>query len=289
MSQLLKLENVIKNYGKRTILDISDLQLEEGKIYGIVGKNGAGKTTLFRLLCGLTFPTNGYIRYEDPSIKKGVIIEYPSIEYQMTGAQNLQWAKKLYGTGECMDVTSLLRLVDLEEYKNEKVKKYSLGMKQRLGIAMCLVCNPRLLILDEPMNGLDPQGIVEFRKILKAINAQGTTILISSHILDELYKLATDYIFIKNGKIVKEISQNELEKMETGEYELMTSNNEDAIKIITNLSCNISEKKEKIIFMAKKETILHISKALAEKEIYILGLKENKFDIEEYYIKILGE
>lgn len=289
MSELLQIENVLKKYGKKVILDIPNLTIEEGKIYGLVGKNGAGKTTLFRLLSGLTFPTKGTIWYKDESIKRGVIIEYPSIDYQMTAVENLEWAKKLYGIQNCRDITELLRLVKLENHKDIKVKKYSLGMKQRLGIAMCLLCNPKMLILDEPMNGLDPEGIIEFRKLLKDINQQGTTILISSHILDELYKLATDYIFIKNGKVIKEISQKKLEENEKGEYELITSDNKRAIEILKNFSCNIWEEEGKLFFIVEAEVILEISKAFAEKKIYIIRLKENKFDIEEYYMKVLGD
>lgn len=289
MSELLQIENLLKKYGKKVILDIPSLTIDEGKIYGLVGKNGAGKTTLFRLLSGLTFPTQGYIRYKEENIKKGVIIEYPSIEYQMNAVENLEWAKKLYGIEECQDITNLLKLVNLEKYKYEKVKKYSLGMKQRLGIAMCLLCTPQLLILDEPMNGLDPEGIIEFRNLLKDINRQGTTILISSHILDELYKLATDYIFIKNGKIVKNISQKELEEKEVCEYEIITSDNKGAANILTSFSSNIREEDGKVFFEAEAEVILEISKALAKKEIYITRLKENKFSIEEYYMKVLGD
>lgn len=290
MNTLVEIRNIRKKYGNKIILDIPKLNIEEGKIYGIVGKNGAGKTTLFRLLGELTFLTDGTIQYVDTDIKKGIIIEYPCIDLNMTAKENLIWAEKLYGEDICRNRDELLKLVKLDKHKDVKTKKYSLGMKQRLGIAMCLIHNPKLLILDEPMNGLDPEGIVELRNLLKDINKLGTTILISSHILDELYKLATDYVFIKNGKVVEQISQEEMELKNTSIYEMTTSDNERAVSLLEDdFYCSAKVEKGKVFFSVENKEILQISKSLAQKEIYITGLFENKFSIEEYYMEVLGD
>ena len=287
---LIQMRNISKKYGERTILSIDDLKFEEGKIYGLVGKNGAGKTTLFRMLAGLTFPTTGEIEYEDAKVKKGVIIEQPSIDLTMNAVENLKWAEKLYGHENCRDIDELLKLVNLHEHKEVPAKKYSLGMKQRLGIAMCLIHQPKVLILDEPMNGLDPEGIIEFRHLLQEVNAQGTTILISSHILDELYKLATEFVFIKDGEVVKQASAQEMEVKNTSHYELITSDNEKAVQILNEgFLCQGKIEGDKITFSPGDKDILDISKTLAQSQIYITMLFENRFNIEDYYMEVLGD
>lgn len=287
---LIQLKEVCKTYDKKNIIDIKSLNIEAGKIYGIVGKNGAGKTTLFRLLAGLTYPTNGVITYETPDMRVGVMIEQPAIDLNMTAWENLTWIAKLYGYEGCREIQDILKLVKLDGYKKLKAQKFSLGMKQRLGIAMCLLANPKLLILDEPMNGLDPEGIIEFRELLLEIHKTGTTILISSHILGELYKLATDYVFIKEGKIIQQTTLLELEKNNISTYEMVTSNNQKAVQILeNNFSVSTIMENERICFKVSEEHILEISKMLAYEAVFITRLTEHEFDIEAYYMEVVGD
>ena len=283
----MKLTGVTKVYNGKKILDIKELNLEKGKIYAFVGENGAGKTTLFRLLAKLTFPTEGTIELDSEADKLGVMIESPAIDLDMTAEENLIWMSKVYGKENCMDIYELLDLVRLGNVKL-KARRFSLGMKQRLGIAMCLLQKPNLLILDEPMNGLDPIGMVEVRNLLLKINEQGTTILISSHILEELYKLATDYIFIKKGEIIHRKSIQELEDLEKQTYELKTNDNKRALEYLREiLGCEACIKDSQIIMDIGSKDLCDVSKSLAQNEIYILGLKEENFSIEEYYMGVM--
>lgn len=287
---LVQIKNVSKVYKKHKILDIDNLTIDEGRIYGIVGKNGAGKTTLFRLLAGLTFPTTGEICYAHSDDRMGIMIEYPAIDGNMTAEENMVWMSKVYAHQDCRDIEDVLCLVNLEKTGTKKVKNFSLGMKQRLGIAMCLLSNPKVMVLDEPMNGLDPEGMIEFREILQNINKTGTTLLISSHLLDELYRLATDYIFVKDGKIVQKASLEEIEEKNESVYHMVTSDNLRAAQILKeNFGCPTHSKDDGLEFKLENHGILEISRCLANEKIYITGLTETKFDLEAYYMEVVGE
>lgn len=218
---VMKVSNLVKEYNGRKVLDNINITIEKGHIYGFVGRNGAGKTTLLRIIAGLSFSTCGELSLFgstssksvlDARRKMGSLIETPALYANLTARQNLELFQMGIQTELKKTVDDLLINVGLDSNDKKLVKHYSLGMKQRLAIAVALLGNPLFLILDEPINGLDPLSILDIRKLLlKLCENEGVTILISSHILSELYQLATDYIIIDNGKIIEEISHEELD------------------------------------------------------------------------------
>ncbi|WP_167957559.1 ABC transporter ATP-binding protein [Anaerosporobacter faecicola] len=218
MEYILQTNNLTKIYGGKSVVDHVNMTIKKGDIYGFIGKNGAGKTTLIRMVAGLAHPTQGEIKlFESNDLDKqrkriGTTIENPALYPNMTAKQNLEYYVKLYGIPEKDAVDQVLKLVGLEDTKRKKSKNFSLGMKQRLAIAIALLGNPDFLMLDEPTNGLDPFGIKEMRELLLRLNKQGITILISSHILGELSKIATVYGIINNGILVEEYTKQELEE-----------------------------------------------------------------------------
>lgn len=208
MSNVVTIENLHKRFGKKTVLDGINLTFNKGEIYGLVGNNGAGKTTLMKIICGMTRVTSGQVTVLDEEsnskMRIGALIERPALFYDMTAIQNLQAKAIALGIKHTREeLEALLRLVGLQDTGKKDVLKFSQGMKQRLGIAMAMIGNPELLIMDEPINGLDPQGILDVRNALEKIrNERNVTIVISSHILDELAKIATHFCILNHGKIV---------------------------------------------------------------------------------------
>ena len=214
---MLIINNLTKKYKKNTALMNANLEIKKGHIYGVVGPNGAGKTTLFKMLAGLVRPTNGEIivksgeSIEHFRNKMGFMIENPYLYENLTALQNM---KIIGGIKEEYDVdklNELISLVGLDSTGKKKVKQFSLGMRQRLGIACALTSEPQVLVLDEPMNGVDPEGIVELRQMLLSLNKdRNITLLLSSHILSELEQLSTDFVFVKEGRIQKCVSREEV-------------------------------------------------------------------------------
>jgi len=223
MEYVLETNGLSKRYRAFTALNGLNMHIPKGSIYGFVGRNGAGKTTLIRLICGLQEPTSGsFILYgaknTDTKIERarrrmGAVVESPAVYPDMTAEENLRQQYLVLGMPSADGIAELLHLVGLDGTGKKKVKNFSLGMRQRLGIAVALAGNPDFLVLDEPVNGLDPQGIIEMRELILKLNREhGITVLISSHILDELSRLATHYGFIDGGRMVKEMSAEEMEK-----------------------------------------------------------------------------
>ena len=218
---ILQTENLTKKYGDFTALDHVSVRLEKKHIYGFIGENGAGKSTFMKVVTGLSYPTEGTYSImgkdtasERDNMRKyiGSMIEDPAFYPGYSILQNLELQRILVGNPDKTVCRKVLDMVELSEVKHKKVYKLSMGMKQRLSIAMALIGNPRLLILDEPINGLDPKNIVALRSLLQKLNEEkNITIFISSHILSELYLLATDYIFIHKGKIIEVLTHDELE------------------------------------------------------------------------------
>lgn len=219
---VLKTENLSKNFKDFRALTNVSISLEKGKIYGMIGKNGAGKTTFMRIISGLSYQTEGTIALFGHSERKelqnefrrlGTLIEYPSLDGKMSASENIKVHRIIRGIpNEELDY-ALLEVVGLTDCGKKKVKDFSLGMRQRLGIAIALLTNPELLILDEPVNGLDPVGVVEIRKLIKKLSEErNITILISSHNLPELYQTATDYIIVDKGCVKQILSQEELDE-----------------------------------------------------------------------------
>ena len=224
MDYVLQTKELTKKYRNFQALQGINMNVPKGSIYGLVGRNGAGKTTLIRLICGLQKPTKGSyslygIKDTDRKIvlsrrRMGAVVESPAIYMDMTAEDNLKQQCLILGIPTYDSIPELLELVGLQNTGNKKAGNFSLGMKQRLGIAVALVGNPDFLVLDEPINGLDPQGIIEIRELILKLNREyQITVLISSHILDELARLATHYGFVDDGRIVKEISAQELENI----------------------------------------------------------------------------
>lgn len=230
---LLSASGVSKRYGGYTALDGLDMELLRGRIYGFIGENGAGKTTAIRIIAGLSKPTGGTLCLFGESDEKGLraarakmgfLIESPAVYESMTGAQNLEIHCLLRGFDPKSLVSETLDLVGLRPDDRRSVKHYSLGMRQRLGLAIALLGNPEFLVLDEPINGLDPTGVHEMRCLLEGLNRdRGTTILVSSHILSELSQTATDYIFLHRGRVVDEFSNEEFAHTRKRTFCIITS------------------------------------------------------------------
>ena len=221
MKYIVETKNLGKKYKNFLALDNINMHIKSGSIYGLIGKIGAGKTTLMKVLTGIEFPTKGTysiygVEYQDKKINEtrkriSAMVETPALFEHMTAKENLIYEYKIIGMPSLEGIEELLNIVGLKEVENKKVINFSLGMKQRLGIAIALASNPDFLILDEPINGLDPEGIIDIRElILKLSCEKGITILISSHYLDELSKIATVYGFLHEGKLIEEISAKEL-------------------------------------------------------------------------------
>ena len=299
MEYILETHNLEKRYKKSNVLNGLNLHIEKGAIYGLIGKNGAGKTTLIRIICGLQTPTNGSykiygISNNDKKIinvrkRVGAIIESPSIYLDMTAENNLKLQHKIIGLPSYDGLEEILKLVGLDKTGNKKAKHFSLGMKQRLGIAISLVGNPDFLILDEPINGLDPEGIIEIRELILKLNKEkGITFLISSHYLDELSKIATNYGFLNQGKIVKEISSVELEKNCKKRIEINVSNVKECVKYLEKMNISYEVISNNIINIYEKINISEFAVELSKNNCTINEFHEKEESLENYYINLIG-
>lgn len=299
MEYVLKTTALQKKYGNSTVLNSVNMHIPRGAIYGFVGKNGAGKTTLIRLICGLQFPTAGeYSLFGIPSTSKeiiksrkrmGAVVETPSIYSGMTAEDNMKEQYRILGLPSFDTIPALLELVGLQDTGKKKVKNFSLGMRQRLGIAVALAGNPDFLVLDEPANGLDPQGIVEMRELILKLNREkGITVLISSHILDELSRLATHYGFIDHGSILREISAEDLEAA-CRKCLCVTVSDMQAL-------CMALDEKEleyRVLSDDQAEIygsigITDLVETLSAKGCVIIGLHEREEGLENYFINLIG-
>ena len=300
MEYVLKTNALKKQYRNYKALNGLNMNVPKGSIYGFVGKNGAGKTTLIRLLCGLQEPTDGEfsiygINNRDKDIRKsrrriGAVVETPSIYLDMTAEDNLKQQYRILELPSYDSINDLLRLVGLENTGKKKAKNFSLGMRQRLGIAVALSGNPDFLILDEPVNGLDPQGIIEIRELILDLNQkQRITVLISSHILDELARLATHFGFIDKGHIVKEISAAELEAACRKCIHLTVSDTSILSRVLdeTGMEFTIISNTEAEIFGEISVTELALKLSAQNCEIKSMGERDE--GLENYYINLVGE
>lgn len=296
---IIETKDITKKYGKYQVLNKLNIHVKENSIYGLIGKNGAGKTTLIRIICGLQDPTNGtyFINKIDNKAKDislvrkkiGAIIERPSIYEEMNAKDNIICQMKLVGLTNYQDVSKFLDVVGLSNVGNKKVRYYSLGMKQRLGIALALVNNPNILILDEPINGLDPEGIIEIRELILKLNKEkNITILISSHYLDELSKVATHYGFIDKGRIIEEISSEELNKKLTSFIELKVNNLKSFTNYFKNNNIPYEIKDNNIINIYKDYNIQKFITELTNNNLEIESITKKNESLEEYYINLIG-
>lgn len=299
MKYILETHNLEKRYKKFKALNNLNIHIEKGAIYGLIGKNGAGKTTLIRLICGLQKATSGtYSIYGKLNTSKditnvrkriGAIIETPSIYYNLTAAENLKIQYKIIGLPSYDGLKELLELVGLANTENKKIKNFSLGMKQRLGIAIALVGNPDFLILDEPINGLDPEGIIEIRELILKLNKEkGITFLISSHYLDELSKVATYYGFLDKGNMIKEISSEELEKNCKRRIEIKVNNLKECVQYLEENKYSYEVISENGVNIYHKINVTEIAVALSQRNCIINEFHEIEESLENYYMNLLG-
>ena len=287
MEYILEAKNIEKKYGHFKALDNLNMHIPKGAIYGLIGKNGAGKTTLIRLLCGLQRPTSGeYTLYgtlnnsrkiAEERKRVGGIVETPSICLDMTAEDNLKEQYKIIGLPSYDNLQEILELVRLNNTGKKTAKHFSLGMKQRLGLAISLVGNPDLLILDEPINGLDPEGIIEIRELILRLNKEkGITFLISSHYLDELSKIATFYGIIDKGKIIKEIDKDELEQNFRTRTQINVSNLKECVKYLEEKNFTYKVISDSIVDIYEKINVSELVIALSKRNCIVNDYQEKE-------------
>ena len=297
---LIETHGLCKKYSGKLVIDHVDMHIPEGSIYGFVGENGSGKTTIMRLLTGLATPNEGSyslfgVDFKDPKIyeaRKNIaaIVEAVSFVPSMTAIDNIIYQEQYLGIKLTQEEReALLKQVHLDQVGKKKVKNFSLGMKQRLGIALAMIKKPKLIFLDEPMNGLDPQGIVELRELLIELNQkQGLTVLISSHILSELEKIASTYGFISHGRIVEEISVEDLlkrcEKSLVIKVEDLQSA-ENAVKEIGIKSYKVFPNGDISIY--DEVDIGETVSLLNKKKVKILSIRSVDESVEDYYLRLI--
>lgn len=299
MDYVLETKGLCKQYRHFKALNDLNMHVPSGSIYGFVGRNGAGKTTLIRLITGLQEPTSGeFVLYGKKSTSKGVrkarkrtgaVVETPSIYMDMTAEDNLKAQYDTLGLPSYDGIEDILKLVGLSDTGKKKAKNFSLGMRQRLGIAIALSGNPDFLILDEPVNGLDPQGIVEVRELILKLNREmGITVLISSHILDELSRLATHYGFIDKGHLVKEISAEELESSCRKKILVTVTDTEGLARALDrlNLDYRITGKNTAEIY--DDITVTSLSDASKEEGCAIISMKRSDESLESFFMNLVG-
>lgn len=298
MENILETNALTKHYKSFKALNGLTMHIPKGSVYGLVGRNGAGKTTLIRLICGLQEPSDGeYTLYGiknndrricDSRRKIGAVVEAPAVYPEMNARENLNQQILLLGKSN-VDVTELLETVGLADTGRKKVKDFSLGMRQRLGIAIALAGNPDFLILDEPTNGLDPQGIVEIRELILKLNRErGITVLISSHILDELSRLATHYGFVDSGRTVSEMSAEELEQRCRKSTLIQVSDVGALNEALDAMGIEYKAVDEHSAYIYSDVQVTELVNKLSEKRCTVYSMKENDESLESFYMNLVG-
>lgn len=290
---------ITKKYGNQLALNNFSMTINKGDIYGFVGENGSGKTTIIRILTGLVHPTSGEyslfgVNGKDKGIlevrkKMGAIVEAPSIYPSMTLKDNMKMAGLIFNNTDVNEHKRVLSLVGLDSIYDDKKKvcNFSLGMRQRLGIAFALLSKPELILLDEPMNGLDPEGIVDIRNLILSLNEnEGITFLISSHILSELSLVATKYGIISHGSMLKEVTKDELNQSVKPELVLNVDNIEKAYELLSTTYAVI--KFNKGVKIIGEYNLNEILKLLQDNNVNIENVLKVEGDIEKYYLSLIG-
>lgn len=299
MEYCLTAERLSKHYRHFKALEGLSIHVPKGSIYGLVGRNGAGKTTLIRLICGLQSPTSGeYILYGKRNTEKGItearrrmgaVVETPSIYSDMTAEENIRQQYLILGIPSFDGIRELLELVGLEDVGKKKAKNFSLGMRQRLGIAVALAGDPDFLILDEPANGLDPEGIIEMRELILRLNRERQiTVLISSHILDELSRLATHYGFLDQGRMVKELSAQELESACQKCVRLRISDTKALSQALERVGLEYKIRSHEEADVYGEVNLSQLILDLAKEDCQVLGIQEHNESLESYFMSLVG-
>lgn len=295
MEYLIETKNLSKRFGQKIAVDSVNVHLAKGEIYGLIGKNGAGKTTLMKLLLGLANPSEGEItmfggeNLNDCRKKIGSLVEVPGFYKNESAFENLK-RFAIFSNASDEKINEILSFVGLADVGKKKAGSFSLGMKQRLGIAIALLGDPEILILDEPINGLDPTGIKEVRNIILELNKKGVTFMISSHLLDELSKIATTYGIVNNGKL-EEISAEELSEKCKSYIKLKVDDTEKAINVIKEFDEKIDGEVNgnEIKFINDNIFTAKLNKALVENGVSVFELKVEKVDFEDFFIEKVGK
>lgn len=299
---VLKTNNLTKQYNKNVVLDNVNITIKKGDIYGLIGRNGAGKTTLMKIITTLASPTSGTFELFNTSSENdelfdnkkrvGSLIEYPAFYPNLSAYDNLKYYTIQRGIVDKNQINKVLELVNLTGTGKKKVKTFSLGMKQRLGIALAILNSPDFVILDEPINGLDPIGISELRDTFKKLSDNGITLLISSHILSELYLLANEFGFLENGKLIKELSKEELD-LECSKCLVIKTDDSKKVSVLLEKELNTNNYKvinnEEIRVYDYTDDSDKVSDVLANNKIKIKGFYESGISLEEYFKEIIKE
>ena len=299
MEELLRTYGLTKQFGKHRAVDHVDLHVNRGAIYGFIGRNGAGKTTFLRMVCGLAAPTEGEIEIfgargrelQEIRSRIGCLIEGPGLYGNMTAKENMEIKCRFCGIKRPGYIEELLDMVGLSDVGKKKTKKFSLGMKQRLGIAMALIGEPELLVLDEPINGLDPQGIAEVRDIILRLNRErNMTILISSHILEELSKISTDYGIIHHGCLLQELTREELMEKCSDRIEITLDQAKAAVPVLDGLGIKNYRvvDRDHIHIFERLDESGQINMELAKAGITVTEIAKTSEELESYFLNLTG-
>lgn len=299
MDYVFQTDGLCKAYRHSWVLHDLTMRVPKGAIYGLVGKNGAGKTTLIRILCGLQRPTAGSFtlygaRYGEPALaqarrRMGAVVETPALYTDMTAGQNLMLQNRALGLPDDGNIPELLHLVGLDGAGSKKVRHFSLGMRQRLGIAVALCGSPDFLVLDEPVNGLDPQGIIDVRELILQLNrVHQVTVLISSHMLDELSRLATCYGFLDGGRMVREISAAAFARTGRKCTQVVVSDTKALACILDSqhMAYKICSDTQADVY--GQLNITRLALALQQAHCELLAVQEKNESLESYFLELTG-
>lgn len=299
MNAIIETKKLSKSFKTEEVLKSIDFRLNEGEICALIGKNGAGKSTFFKLLSGQNLPTRGDIQLfgkgktslENARKRMGFIIESPAFFPDFTGVQNLEYFRLQRGVAEKKRVHEVLEIVRLTDAKHKKFHTYSMGMKQRLGIALCLLSSPDCLVLDEPINGLDSEGIVEIRKLLLKLNQEHhITILVSSHILTELQLIADRFVFISNGVIREDVTKKQLEEKSQKQIHMQVDNVAKTAQLLESHYPSIQYDvmpEEKIVLYNHVKDVAAINKLLITNDIIVTAIHTETYKLEEYFLDMV--
>lgn len=299
MQPVLLTDNLTKRYGNTAAVDRIRLRIEEGEVYGFLGPNGAGKTTTLKMLVGLIQPTEGTFTVFGRTFAQhrrwilsqtGALIESPSYYGHLTGRENLRIIQRLRGLPE-RNVSEALRVVRLEKHQHKRVDQYSLGMKQRLGLAMALISFPKLLILDEPTNGLDPAGIEEIRELIRSLPRQyGMTVLVSSHLLSEVEQIATSVGIIRDGKLVFQGSLNSLKAKSDPAIAVKTTDNLAAERVLDGQGLKPKERGGYLTLPDMEDRqVAEVNRTLVRAGIGVIRIEERKKSLERIFLELTGK
>lgn len=296
-SPVIQTEGLTKRYGKIVAVDDLSLTVPRGHVFGLLGPNGSGKTTTMGMLLGLVRPTAGSFSLfgtradRQASLRRvGAIVETPTFYPYLTGRQNLAYFQGLLGRGTARELDDLLEQVGLADRSNDRFHTYSLGMKQRLGLAYALLGDPELLFLDEPTNGMDPAGMAEMRDLIRSLGTEDRTVFLSSHLLNEVEQVCDSVVILSKGKLIAQGSVAEL-LQGRGQVRLRTTDNAQAVTVLAALNWVEDVKTENgtVVVTAPAERGAELSAALSREEIFLTEMSSGQASLESYFLEVTAE